>query len=91
MVDAQELRKRSGMAVVLSQWVLELALFAKQNLRPLGLSFAAEDPPTSVLRLYDEDAEARDNDMINLCRSIRGRDDDVVKSRVKISVQRTRK
>lgn len=89
MVDAQELSKSCGMSVILPQRVLEPASFAKYDLRPLGVPFAAEDPPTTVLRFYDEDTKSRYNDMIDLCGTVGGRDNYVVNGRVNLFVQRS--
>ena len=91
MTEHQEFGQCSRMPVILSQRILEPPFFIKQNSRPFRTVFASENPSIHIFRLYHKDSEGGDNDMINLRRSIRRWDDDVFKSCVQISVQRTRK
>ena len=67
-VDSEPFRQRADVQVVLAQRVLEAALLPVDRLRPLGAILIAENPPRIVLRLDDEDAVLRHDDVVNLRR-----------------------
>ena len=70
VVNAEKLRERSGMAIVLSQGVLKAVLVPIQVLRPLRVVFFPEDPAIYVFGFDHENAIARDKNMIDLRGSI---------------------
>jgi len=64
--DVKQLFDRLDMLVVLPKWILKLELLLVQNLRPVPCVRIAKDPPSHILRLDHEDAEPRNDDMIDL-------------------------
>jgi len=74
--------------IVLPKRILEPALPLREHLRPLGVSGIAEYPSLVGLRLDDEHAERRDNDMVDLRgRTVVKRQIDVVQDMVDRSIQ----
>ena len=65
------------MPVVLVQRVLELELLAEEVLSLLRTLFVSVDPTVDVLRLDDEDAETRNDAVVDLGRPVRNRDCDI--------------
>lgn len=86
--QAEEFFQGFGVAVVLMQRVLKAELLAIQRLRPLGLLRVAEDPAFHVLRFDHEDAEARDDDVVDLGGAVGGGQGDVVDVDAHLAVQR---
>ena len=68
LVESKTFRQRADMQVVLAQRVLESALLPIDRLRPLGAMLIAENPPRIGLRLDDEDAVLRHDNVVDLRR-----------------------
>ena len=67
LAQAEELDQGHDMAMVLVEGILEFELVAVgERLRPLRLIGPAENPAAHVLGFNHEDAEARDDDMVDL-------------------------
>ena len=66
LVDAQELCQGFHMEVVLMERILKAVSGPIDLLGPLPLFFGAEDPTFVVFRFDDEDAEFRNDDMVEL-------------------------
>ena len=76
------------MPVVLVQRILELKLLAaRQRLRPLRTLLIAENPAGHVLGLDHENAEARNDDVVDLRRAVAGGQCDVVDVFVDVGVE----
>ena len=76
------------MQIVLPKRILEPTLPLRKRLRPLGVSGIAEYPSLVGLRLDDEHAERRDNDMVDLRgRTVVKGQIDVVQDMVERSIQ----
>ena len=73
--------------VVLPQRVLELEGAFVELLRPLRLLLAAEDPAAHVLGFQHEDAEGREEYVVDLGGAVRGGQGDVVQAAVGLLVQ----
>ena len=58
-----------------------------QGLGPLGLFLTPENPPLVVLRLDNEDAVARSDDVVDLGRAVAGVQGDVVDGAIRLLVQ----
>ena len=70
--------KRFDMLEILPKGILELERFSVYFLGPLFIVLFSEYPPLHILRFKNENPEARYKDMVNLCRSIGGRESYVV-------------
>lgn len=68
LVESKTFRQGADVQVVLAQRILESALPPIDRLRPLGAILIAENPPRIGLRLDDEDAVLRDNNVVDLRR-----------------------
>lgn len=66
------------MTIVLVKRVLEAVFFSEQALGPLSTLLVAKYPAIHVLGLDDEDAKLRDDDMVDLRRTIAGLQRNVV-------------
>ncbi len=83
LVESKPFRQRADVPVVLAQRVLEAALLPVDRLRPLRAPLVAEDPPRIGLRLDDEDAVLRHDNMVDRGRrSVRQGKVDVVEDDV---------
>jgi len=70
--DFQRCLERPHVCVVLAQRVLELERVPENPLGPLSVILGTEDPPSHVLCFDHKDAEARNDDVIDLrCPAIR--------------------
>lgn len=87
MIERQEISKTLCMAVILPQRILEVVLISEQDLCPVRIGFVSEDPTTHVFRFYNEDAEAGDNNMIDLRGAVACGEDDVVDGPVNVVIQ----
>ncbi len=76
------------MPVILVQGILERKLLAaRQRLHPLRTLLIAENPAGHVLGFDHENAEARNDDVIDLRRAVAGGQRDVVDVFVDVSVE----
>ena len=76
------------MPVILVQRILERKLLAAgQRLRPLRTLLIAENPAGHVLGLDHENAEARNDDVVDLRRAVAGGQRDVVDVFVDVGVE----
>ena len=66
------------MAIVLVERILKLVFLAIDALRPLRTLLISKNPAIHVLCFNDKHTVARNDDMINLCRSVSYRDSDVI-------------
>lgn len=67
LAQPKELNQGHDMSVVLMEGILEFELVAVgEGLGPLRLIGSAEDPTSHILGLNHEDAEARNDDMVDL-------------------------
>lgn len=66
------------MAIVLVEGILERVFFPVKALSPFWRSFITENPPIHILCFNHEDAENRDNYMIDLSGAARRRNDEIV-------------
>ena len=66
LVNAEVVRNRADVPVVLPYRILEPALLSVDRLRPLGAPLIAEYPARISLRLDDEDAVLRHDNMVDL-------------------------
>lgn len=78
LVHEQKLLDCSEMPEVLVQRILETILLPEVHRRPESVGRVPEYPAGVVLEFHDEHAEARDDEMVNLGRAARCRNDDVV-------------
>ena len=67
------------MHVILPKGILEAVRVSEYRLGPLTIPFSPEDPPFHVLGLYDEDSKARDDYMVDLRRSARTFQSEIMK------------
>ena len=80
------------MTMVLMDWVLKLKLCFEQDLRPCLMLGIRKYPSLVVLCLNDENAKARDQDVVYLCRAVTMLQRDVIQKvivgRMKVLLQR---
>jgi hypothetical protein len=88
MIKTQKVSERLGVAIVLSQRILEPIFLSKQNLRPLGIVFPSEDPALHVLCFDDKDPKRRKENVVDLRRSVNSWDHKVMNLPVNIRVQK---
>ena len=76
------------MPVILVQRILELELLAaRQGLRPLRTLLIAKNPAGHVFGLDHENAEARNDDVVDLRRALAGGQRDVVDVFVDVGIE----
>ncbi|MOA11045.1 hypothetical protein D3C78_1309610 [compost metagenome] len=85
--NAERGLQRLEVLVVLPQRVLKLEALLEELLRPLGLLLTAEDPATHVLSFQHENAEARDEHVVDLRGAVQGRQRHVVQAAIDLLVQ----
>ena len=71
-VDTKKLLKSLGVTIVLVKRVLEAVFFPVQALGPLSALLVAKYPAIHVLGLDDEDAKLRNDDVVDLRRTVAG-------------------
>ena len=90
VIDAEEFRQCLSVPVVLMQRILKTVFLPEQALRPLRIALVAEDPAFHVLGLDHTQAEARNDDMVDLRGAVGCRYRDVVDRVVNLVVQHQR-
>ena len=80
--DIEKAGKSFGVAIVLTQRVLEIIFPLKNYLCPLGLIRAAEYPSGFIFSFYDKKTEPGNYYMVNLCSSKLVCNTNVIKDRI---------
>src|ERR1700736_882773 len=88
MIKVQKISERFGVAIVLSKRILEPIFLAKQNLRPLGIVFPSKNPAFHVLCFDDKDPKSRNENVVDLRRSVRGWDYKIMNLPINVFVQK---
>lgn len=86
-VQVEETSETFDMAEVLVKRVLKPGLVPVDALTPSAVLLPAKNPTLHVLRLNDENAEGRNQHVVNLRRAVGRREDDVVNAPVNALIQ----